>query len=108
MIWNREIIEPVDLLLPNYFCGYVELLPEDYYYAYPDDAESELEVFGGITYTGTRWTVPALPANKRFVGFDTAHAFQPHYTLDTVKQDCFSLIDQIIERNYDTPAWVLC
>lgn len=85
--------------LHDYYCGYVELLPEDYYFYRPSEAEDELEVYGGITYTEDYGHLYALPKGKRFVGFDTAHAFQPYFTLDTVKQDCFNLIEQIHEKN---------
>ena len=99
MVWDKELSTIAPLLAKNYYCGYVELLPEDYYYDRPSKAESELQVFGGITYTEDYGHLYALPEGKRFVGFDTAHAFQPHFSLDTVKQDCFDLIDQIIAKN---------
>lgn len=99
MVWDKELSTIAPLLAKNYYCGYVELLPEDYYYDRPGEAENELQVFGGITYTEDYGHLYALPEGKRFVGFDTAHAFQPHFSLDTVKQDCFDLIDQIIAKN---------
>lgn len=107
MVWSNEAAKLAPDL-NDYYCGYVELLPSDYYYDRLNEAEDELEVFGGITYTSNCGDLPVLPLGKKFVGFDTAHAFQPHFTFDTVKQDCFSLIDQIIERNYDTPVGGLC
>ena len=108
MVWNDEIAKIAPNLAQDYYCGYVELLPNDYYYDHLDEAEDELRVFGGMTYTQASGRLLALPVNKRFVGFDTAHPFQPHYTLDTVKQNCFGLIEQIVKRNYDTPTGVLC
>ena len=108
MVWNDEIAKLAPDLAQDYYCGYVEILPNDYYYDHLDEAKDKLTVFGGITYTQAGGRLPALPVNKRFVGFNTAYAFQPHYTLDTVKQNCFGLIEQIVKRNYDTPAGVLC
>lgn len=97
MIWDRLIGEK--LLGKNYYCGYAELLPEDYYFDHIDEAEDELQVYGGITYTEYQGHLYALPEGKSFVGFDTAHASRSHFTFSMVKQDCFSLIDQIIDKN---------
>ena len=99
----RDLVLKGDMLGKPYYCSYVEVLPEDYYYNRPDEAENELNVYGGITwserYADKFGQILALPYDKQFVGFDTAHPVQPLFTLETVRQVCFSLIDQIIEKN---------
>lgn len=86
------------LPLQDYYCGYVELLPGDYYYSHLAEAESCLSVFGGITWTPEYGKLDDLP-DGCFIGFDTAHANQPPFSQQTVMDDCMELIKQIIKRN---------
>lgn len=75
----------------HWYCGYVELLPQDYYYRHAEAAEDELPAPGGITYTTDVYGhIPELPEEMKWVGFDTNHAFMEDYTqkmavLDTLK-----------------------
>ena len=71
MVWSNEAAKLAPDL-NDYYCGYVELLSSDYYYDCLSEAESELKVFGGITYTSEHGDLPALPLDKKFVGFDTS------------------------------------
>ncbi len=85
-------------LLQDYYCGYVELLPSDYYYNHLSETESRLSVYGGITWTPAYGKLDALP-DGCFIGFDTAHAEQPPFSQQTVLDDCIELIKQVIKRN---------
>lgn len=69
------------VLPTRWYCSYVELLPQDYYYHYAEAAEEELPAPGGITYTTDGYgNIPGLPEEMKFVGFDTNHAFMGGYT----------------------------
>lgn len=64
----------------HWYCGYVELLPQDYYYFHPREAEDELPAPGGITYTTDGYgPLEGLPEEAKFIGFDTNHAFMENY-----------------------------
>lgn len=82
----------------NYYCGYVELFPEDYYYHHLSEAEACLAIHGGITWTPEYGRLDELPADGTFIGFDTART-KYTFKLQALAADCQSLIDQIIKRN---------
>lgn len=99
--------DEVKKLIPDipkdYYCGYAEILPsDDLYELSSDDVEALLggDVFGGITYDSEEYgEIVGLPKDKRIIGFDTAHAFQPEETLDTVVYSCKNLVNMIIAEN---------
>lgn len=104
MVWNKQLLSKLHItVLNDYYCGYIELLPTDYYYNHPDKADEELDVFGGITfgsYVASEIETSFLPATDgRFIGFDTAHYGQPPFTEETVELDCRDLIDQVNTKN---------
>lgn len=88
----------------TYYCGYVELYPNDYYDTHREEAEEELDVFGGITYDRVGNPTCFDLAGGHFIGFDTAHAYQPPFTEETVICDCKDLVNQINAKNQEVWA----
>ena len=88
-------------LVDDYYCGYVRLYPNDYYDTHREEAEEELDVFGGITYDRVGNPTRFELAGGHFIGFDTAHAYQPPFTEETVICDCKGLVNQINAKNQE-------
>lgn len=85
----------------DYYCGYVELYPNDYYDTHREEAEEELDVFGGIAYDCVGNSTCFELSEGHFIGFDTAHAYQPPFTEETVICDCKDLVNQINAKNQE-------
>ncbi len=88
-------------LVDDYYCGYVELYPNDYYDTHREEAKEELDVFGGITYDSVGNPTRFELAGGHFIGFDTGHAYQPPFTEETVICDCKDLVNQINAKNQE-------
>lgn len=79
----------------GWHCGYVECLPDDWYYnAHEEEAELDFDVYGGVTWEGM---IPNIPENNNFyaLGFDTEHFPGRSWTILELKSECRKLARQL-------------
>lgn len=87
-------------LTTHWYCGYVEFLPNDYYFDNSEDAEMDLPAPGGITYTGTD---PVINQGRKSIGFDTAHPFMDYTQQQVVNEtiELTKLLNDLDGKRYD-------
>lgn len=90
-----------------YYCGYVEVLPQDAIYNQSqEEIEENMQLniasIGGITYGGNlsalgvdQYLAPRSSQEPFFIGFDTAHVLTMDSTFEEVKDACKELAHQI-------------
>ena len=88
-VWCNQV-KQIASSLHDWYCGYAETnLSEDY-------NKVDINVHGGLTFGGTLDEFK----NKRFYGFDTAHAFDNTpkvQNLEYVTKEVESMVEQLIE-----------
>lgn len=95
---HRLYIVPRNLTR-SYYCGYVEVLPDDYYFGHWNLAEQELDAPGGITYTPAYGKLDNLPKDSEFIGFDTLHNGMENFTESQTIDAYVDLINEIEEKS---------
>ena len=83
----------------GWYCGYVECLPDDWYYnAHEEEAELDFDVYGGVTWEGM---IPNIPEINNFyaLGFDTNHFPDRSWTISELRSECTKLSRQLWETD---------
>ena len=79
----------LDLIPHKWYCGYVEYEP------IAEHDSEDFDVFGGITFVGNLDQLETFDESIEVIGFDTAHFRGEEMTVNDVRKECFSLIEQI-------------
>lgn len=103
MTWDIPADYGLNLLAKNYFCGYVELKPGDYYYDHAADTEWDLPAPGGITYSTDCYGQLSELGPGKWIGFDTAHPEMDYTEQEAVKatKDLAELLDRLAGKRYE-------
>ena len=83
----------------GWYCGYVECLPDDWYYnAHEEEAELDFDVYGGVTWEGMILNIPEIN-NFYALGFDTNHFPDRSWTISELRSECTKLSRQLWEAD---------
>lgn len=102
---NNLVAKALESHQPFYYCGYVEVLPEDPLYNCDENSIEENfdlpSALGGITYAGNLENLGGYFNQHNscekpfFIGFDTAHFGIVNSSLEEVKLSCKKLAHEI-------------
>lgn len=87
---SKDFKEKFPDITRPWYCGYVQLLPQDYYqYGYTAE---ELPAPGGITYvTDVYGPLTCFPEDEKYVGFDTNHPYMEEITQQQATNETIEL-----------------
>lgn len=87
-----------------YYCGYVAIDEDNYFFNKSVKKIEKLNVYGGVTFQG-EGTKIKLPLEKFIIGFDTLHGMHEVFEKNKMKEleitedECKNLIHQINLKN---------